>query len=231
MKMHGAVAGMVLFFALGAGSALAQGAAPAEAPKADAAQASATPDGKSLFRGKTCIACHGRDGSKAIQNYPELAGQSAKYLVQQMNEIADGKRLSGPDARGYPRTQGMKDIMHLVNAQERQAIAAYLSALPAPKPRTLDPAPDAARLAAGKDAYTKGGCLTCHGPDGLKPTGGYPIIGGMKRDYLALQMIEIRDGVRQNGASKSMVPFSKKLDDAKVGLIADYLSQIERPAK
>lgn len=229
--MRGAVAGLVFVLALGAGPALAQGAAPADAPKPDAAQASGAPDGKALFRTKTCIACHGKDGSRAIQNYPELAGQNAKYLLQQMNDIADGKRLSGKDDRGYPRTQGMKDVMHLANAQERQAIADYLAALPAPKPRALNPAPDAARLAAGKEAYTKGGCQTCHGPDGLKPTGVYPIIGGMKRDYLALQMIEIRDGVRQNGASKSMVPFSKKLDDEKVGLIADYLSQIERPAK
>lgn len=202
-------------------SALAQ-----TAPAADGA-----PDGKALFAAKTCIACHGRNGAKAIQMYPDLAGQDAKYLLQQMNDIADGKRLSGPDPRGYPRTQGMKDVMHLTAPAERAAIADFLSKQPAPKPRKLDPAPDEARLAEGKQAFAKGGCVTCHGADGAKPLATYPAIGGMKREYLVLQMTEIRDGVRQNGKVKSMLPFAKKLDDAKIAAIADYLSQIERAPK
>lgn len=193
--------------------------------------AGGAPDGKSLYRTKTCIACHGKDGAKAIQVFPELAGQDAKYLLASMNDIAEGKRLSGNDDRGYPRTQGMKDVMHLVNPEERAAIADYLSKVPAPKPRVLDPAPTPEQLAAGKEAYTKGGCLTCHGADGLKPMPGYPVLGGMKREYLALQMKEIREGVRKGARVAAMVPFSKKLDDAKTDAIALYLSQIDRSAK
>lgn len=208
----------------------APAAEPAPAPAAAAAPAGA-PDGKALFRTKTCIACHGKDGAKAIQMYPDLAGQDAKYMLEQMNDIADGKRVSGPDARGYPRTQGMKDIMHLVNAEERAALATYLASVPAPKPRAIDPMPDAARLADGKKAYTQGGCQTCHGVDGLKPLATYPIIGGMKREYTVLQLKEIRDGVRVNGKTKTMLAFAKKLDDAKIELIADYLSQIDRSPK
>ena len=189
------------------------------------------PDGKSLYRTKSCIACHGKDGGKAIQNYPDLAGQDAKYMLEQMKTIADGTRVGGPDPRGYPRTQGMKDIMHLVNAEERAAIAEFLAKEASPKPRKLDPAPDEARLAEGKDAYAKGGCVTCHGVDGLKPLAAHPYLGGMKREYLVLQMTEIRDGVRQGAKLKTMLPFAKKLDDAKIAAIADYLSQVERPAK
>ncbi len=198
---------------------------------AASAQDAPAVDGKSLFAAKTCVACHGRGGAKAIQMFPDLAGQDAKYLLEQMDAIAKGERLSGNDARGYPRTQGMKDIMHLVSPAERAAIADYLSKEPAPKLRPLDPPIDDARKAEGKDAYTKGGCQTCHGADGLKPLAGYPIVGGMKREYIVLQMTEIRDGIRQNGKVKTMLPFAKKLDDAKIAAIADYLSQIERPAK
>lgn len=205
-------------------------AAPTAAPEATAPTAAEHP-GRALFRTKTCIACHGRDGGKAIQVFPDLAGQDLKYLIAQMGDITSGARVSGNDARGYPRTQGMKDIMHLVTEEERATIADFLSKQPAPKPRVLDPAPDAARLAAGKEAYAKGGCTTCHGPDGNKPLPSYPWLGAMKRDYLVLQMTEIRDGIRQNGRVKSMVPFAKKLDDAKIAAIADYLSQIERASK
>lgn len=185
-------------------------------------------DGKALFATKTCVACHGRGGARAIQVFPNLAGQDAKYLLAQMNDIADGKRLSGNDERGYPRTQGMKDVMHLVSAPERAAIADYLAKADPAKVKPLDPPIDDARRAAGKEAYAKGGCQTCHGPDGLKPLAGYPIVGGAKRDYLVLQMTEIRDGIRKNGKVAAMLPFAKRLDEAKIAAIADYLSQVER---
>lgn len=210
-------------------TALAQTAGTSN--EGQAAAAPAALDGKALFRAKTCVACHGRDGAKAIQNYPDLAGQDAKYMLAQMAAIADGSRVSGPDARGYPRTQGMKDVMHLTNVEERAAIADFLAGQPIPKPRPLEPAADADRLAAGKDAYLKGGCATCHGADGLKPLPSYPLLGGQKRDYLALQIAEIRDGVRKGGKVAAMMPFAKKLDDARIGLIADYLSQVERAPK
>ena len=225
------LAAALLISCLSAQAQTAAPATPAAPAEAAAPAASGAPDGKALFASKTCVACHGRNGAKAIQMYPDLAGQDAKYLLEQMNDIAEGKRVSGPDARGYPRTQGMKDIMHLVNAEERKAIAEFLAKEPAPKLRKLDPAPDAARLAEGKDAYAKGGCVTCHGADGIKPLPANPSIGGMKRDYLVLQMTEIRDGVRQGAKVKTMLPFAKKLDAAKIAAIADYLSQVERPAK
>ena len=201
------------------------------APVVASAEDAAGLDGKALFAAKTCVACHGRNGAKAIQVFPNLAGQDAKYLLEQMDAIADGSRVSGNDDRGYPRTQGMKDVMHLTAPAERAAIADYLAKAEPAKVKPLDPPIDEARMAAGKDAYTKGGCQTCHGAEGLKPLAGYPIIGGMKREYIVLQMTEIRDGVRQNGKVKTMLPFAKKLDEAKIAAIADYLSQIERAPK
>lgn len=188
-------------------------------------------DGKALFATKTCVACHGRGGARAIQVFPNLAGQDKAYLLAQINDIADGKRVSGNDDRGYPRTQGMKDVMHLVSPAERAAIAEYLASAEPAKVKPLDPPIDDARRQAGKDAYVKGGCQTCHGPDGLKPLSGYPILGGAKRDYLVLQMTEIRDGIRKNGKVATMLPFAKKLDEAKIAAIADYLSQVERAPK
>jgi cytochrome c553 len=221
-----------LAFAMAASAALAQTTAPPVAPAPAAPAASADVgalDGKALYRTKTCVACHGRDGAKAIQNYPNLAAQDAKYMIAQMEDIASGARVSGPDARGYPRTQGMKDVMHLVTKEEREAIAKWLASLPPVKPKVAEPPLTPERIAEGKAAYTKGGCQTCHGVDGLKPLPLHPIVGGMKRDYILAQMNDMRADIRKNGKSRTMLPFAKKLDDAGIELIADYLSQIERP--
>ncbi len=218
--------GIAMCLALTTSLALAQGASPAPETKQAAPESA---DGRALFRTKTCIACHGRDGARAIQVFPDVAGQDKAYLYAQMKDIKAGVRVSGNDDRGYPRTQSMKDVMHLVNDEEMQKIAAFLAAAPPPKPRKPAQPIEASLLDKGKDAYLKGGCTTCHGVSGLKPLASYPIIGGMKKDYLVLQMKEIREGKRTNGKTKLMLPFAKKLTDEQIELISTFLSQIERP--
>lgn len=199
------------------------------AASAPAAAAEAL-SGKQLYARRTCIACHGKDGAKAILSYPNLAGQKADYLFRQMEEIASGDRLSGVDARGYPRTQGMKDIMHLVSAEERQAIADWLATLPAAKPKPPAQPVDPARIAEGKALFETLECVSCHGPDGREPLDGMPAVAGQKHEYVVLQLTEIRDGVRKNGLTETMVPFTEKLTDDVIVTIADYLSQIDRTA-
>jgi cytochrome c553 len=227
MQMTSALAGIAMSLLLTSSLALAQGTAPPPETKQAAPEAA---DGRSLFRTKTCIACHGRDGARAIQVFPEIAGQDKTYLYAQMKDIASGTRVSGKDERGYPRTQGMKDVMHLVSDEDMQKIAAFLATAPAAKPRKPTDPIEPAVLNKGKDAYLKGGCTTCHGVSGLKPLASYPIIGGMKKEYLALQMQEIRAGTRASGKIKLMMPFAKKLTDDQIELIATFLSQVERPA-
>lgn len=182
-------------------------------------------DGKKLFMTKSCVACHGKDASKAILKYPNLAGQEQKYLLQQMVDIKSGARGASNAEDGNPRTKGMADIMHLVDEPQMKAIATWLSGLPAVnKPATED----AARIKEGEALYKKSGCLSCHGPEGKKPLPAHPYLAGMKADYAVLQMKDIRDGVRTNGKSKTMVSFIKKLSDEQMQLISDYLSTIKR---
>jgi cytochrome c553 len=188
-------------------------------------------DGKKLFQTKTCIACHGRDGKKPIQTYPELAGQQVDYLLRQMDDIASGARLSGPDARGYPRTQGMKDVMHLVAPEERKAMATWLAAQPPAPPRAVAEPIPAERLTKGKALYDAKECTACHGPDGKEPLTDMPALAALKQEYIVLQMKEIRGGVRKNGLVETMLPFVEKLTDDEITLIADFLSQTDRTAK
>ncbi len=207
----------LLALAATAGAAMALAAGSAQAQSAD---------GKKLFMTKTCIACHGKDGAKAILAYPNLAGQEAKYLLQQMKDIKTGAREGSPDQTGNPRSAGMKAVMHLVSDEEMKAVADWLSAL---KPVAAKPgSDDAARIKEGETLYKKSGCQSCHGPEGKKPLPAHPFLAGMKAEYAAFQMKDIRDGARVNAKSKTMVNFVKKLDDAQIQLIADYLSTVNR---
>lgn len=80
-------------------------------------------DGASLYKTKTCIACHGPEGRSPIMpNYPKLAGQNKAYLLQQMKDIKTGARSNGNSA-------AMKGVMHLVSDEEMEALAEYLSKL------------------------------------------------------------------------------------------------------
>lgn len=207
----------LLAIAATAGAAIVIAAGPAQAQSAD---------GKKLFMTKTCIACHGKDGAKAILAYPNLAGQEAKYLLQQMKDIKSGSRVGSPDQTGNARTAGMRAVMHLVSDDEMKTVADWLAGLPAPaiKPGTED----AERIKQGETLYKKSGCQSCHGPEGKKPLPAHPYLAGVKAEYAAFQMKDIRDGARANGKSKTMVNFVKKLDDAQIQVIADYLSTVKR---
>ncbi len=198
----------------------------AQAPKAKKKKMSP----KRLYLRRTCQACHGRNGAKAIQEYPNLAGQDKTYLIRQVKDIISGKRVGSPDATGKPRTEGMRGALVApdgtvrITDEEIEILAEWLSAMPlaqAPAPETP---PSAERIAQGKKLYAK--CRGCHGKDGRKPQRGYPKLAGQKAAYLLAQMKDIRDKVRKNGKVKTMYPFVKKLTDDEMAAIADYLSQV-----
>lgn len=182
-----------------------------------------------VFAEKGCAGCHGEDGRQPIEATPVLTGQNAGYLLRQMQDVAGGRRVAGPGADGQPRTKAMKDAMAGVDDVDLRAMADWLAAVPPPAPPPTPVRGDDA-AAEGADLFEEFGCMGCHGGDGLKPLSGYPILAGQNREYLALQIKEIRDTVRTNGRSRVMVEFVHKVSDAQAERIAAYLSQISRSA-
>ena len=47
----------------------------------------------------TCGACHGADGNSVVPSFPKLAGLGDKYLLKQMKDIRDGRRVVAAMAR------------------------------------------------------------------------------------------------------------------------------------
>lgn len=78
-------------------------------------------DGATLYKTKTCVACHGADGkAPVLPTYPKLNGQNEQYIVNQMKDIKSGARNNG-------QTAAMKGVMHLVSDEEMAAIAKWLA--------------------------------------------------------------------------------------------------------
>ena len=193
--------------------------------------------GKKIYMTKTCMACHGKDGRKAMLNYPNIAGQDEKYIITQINYIIGGKRLGSHDATGNPRAQGMQgalispsDNKPRISKDEIKQVAAWLAKQPpadlqAPK-TPLDPA----SVEAGKDLFQKK-CKACHGAEGKKPLKGNPYLAGQKRDYLITQMQDIKSKARKTPKSAAMYGIVKKMTDEQFATLADYLSQVDRAGK
>ena len=80
-------------------------------------------DGAKLYAEKTCVACHGKDGTKPLTGeYPKIAGQNAKYAERQMLDIKSGARANGNSA-------AMKGVMEIVSEADIKALAAYVSTM------------------------------------------------------------------------------------------------------
>jgi cytochrome c len=80
-------------------------------------------DGAELYKTKTCLTCHGKDGKTTIMpSYPKIAGQNEAYVLQQLKDIKSGARANGMSA-------AMKGIMHLVSDEEMEALAKYISTM------------------------------------------------------------------------------------------------------
>jgi len=230
----------VLFSALVAFVAgIATHAAVAETPKvAQQAQKKAKKrdPGKRLYLRKTCIACHGRNGQHAIIDYPNLAGQDAKYMIAQVKYILSGKRVGSLDGSGNPRTQGMRGALVTsegemrISTDEVKQIVSWLAKLEPAKVVAPKQPFDPEKIKQGANLFKKK-CRVCHGKNGTKPRKGYPYLAGQKASYLMVQVKDIRDKKRTSGKSKMMTGIVRKLTDEQIAMISNYLSQVDRTKK
>lgn len=98
-----------------------------------------------------CANCHGERGVSAQPEVPNLAGQNAAYLAEQLRQFAEGQR----------RNEFMEGMIKAMGADERIGIVLHYASMTMP-PR---PAMDPALAARGREQYARN-CFRCHGNDG-----------------------------------------------------------------
>jgi len=169
----------------------------------------------------TCGACHGADGNSVVPNFPKLAGLGEKYLLKQMQDIRDGRRMVAAMA-------GQVDNM---SDQDLADIAAFYDG----KARTPELA-DAELLELGRKVYMSGimdrkvaACSGCHSPTGKgNGPGGFPGLAGQHADYIAAQLKMFRKGYEDpagrtnDGDSKIMRTTAFELSDLEIEAVSSY---------
>jgi len=161
-----------------------------------------------------CAACHGANGVSAADNYPNLAGQHADYIVKQLNAFKSGERkdmMMAPMAAGLSDAD-MVDLAAYFASFTRdgqpltpsgdESVAAESTA--PVRATTAQPAyiPDAT---AGKLLYQLGdqtrgitACIGCHGKDGNSDVLINPNLAKQHPQYIEKQLRNFKVNSRHN---------------------------------
>lgn len=155
-----------------------------------------------------CVNCHGDDGVSKIAEVPNLAGQNAAYLLEQIRKFGAGER----------KDQFMQGLIKVLKDEERVQIALYYSNVnvaPSPADQKLVP--------RGKDLYAKL-CARCHG-DQAYGNEMFPRLAGQHVTYLTKSVTRYRDGtgIRNN---QLMSIATSTLKDEDIKAVANYLTQL-----
>ncbi len=174
-------------------------------------------------KSQTCVACHGADGNSAIAMYPKLAGQHAKYLEKQLQDLKLGMTSGGKQGRYDPVMSGM--AMPLSD-EDIADLSAYFASLPISENSTPEDV-----VVKGKVLYTAGdaergltACIACHGARGNgTELSGFPKISGQHADYIKAQLTKFRDGSRENDMNAMMRDIAKKMTDEDIDVLSKYV--------
>jgi cytochrome c553 len=167
-----------------------------------------------------CSKCHGEYGVSVSPLFPILAAQLPGYIEAEL-------KLFRLRARSDPRGQAfMWGIARGLTDEQIKGVAQYFSSQPAVK----GSGPSNPALAdKGKLMYENGAperdieaCTVCHGHSG-EGVNTQPRLAGQHRDYVSIQMLQYRSGLREN---KVMQHVTEKMTDDEIAAVVDYVSSL-----
>jgi cytochrome c553 len=180
-----------------------------------------TPDAN---RGKqlavACAACHGADGNTANPKlYPNLAGQSAAYIVLQLKNFKSGER---------PNVV-MKAFADALPEADMEDLGAYYSGR---KAKAQAPG-DVALQSKGQKVFSAGSaggapaCASCHGDQG-QGNATFPRIASQPATYTLEQLHVYRDAPSfTNPLATQMKQVAIKLSEDEMKAVSAYLAILQ----
>lgn len=164
-----------------------------------------------------CATCHGNDGNSVLAMNPKLAGQSASYMVKQLQDFKSGARPG----------LTMSAMVMSLSEQDMEDISAWYAS----QQRTIQGAnPELVELAeslyrGGNKELSVAACSACHSPTGSgNAPAGFPALSGQHPEYTLQQLKDFRAGVRQNDTNGMMRSVVERLTDKELEALASYVS-------
>jgi cytochrome c553 len=165
-----------------------------------------------------CSICHGPGGTTSSELFPQLAGEPAPYLVNQMKGFRDKSRAD-ENAKRF-----MWGISSRLTDDDIQQLASYYEAQ---TPGHQGKITDQVKYDAGKNIFLNGSpeknvppCMACHGEKG-EGKGETPRLGGQHEAYLKRQLKVFYSNDRP--AATAMHEVVKGLTEKDIEAIAQYL--------
>lgn len=169
-------------------------------------------------RSITCAACHGAEGNSANPLWPNMAGQHAAYIKNQLGAFKEGKRVNA-----LMSSQAM-----LLSDEDMANLAVYYEGLA----RASQTVADASLVDRGEALYRAGNaengvaaCIACHGPKGVgNAAAQYPLLSGQHAAYTEKTLKDYRSGERKSVAgNNAMNEIAAKLTDDDIKALASYI--------
>jgi cytochrome c553 len=171
--------------------------------------------GQDIEAGRTksqaCAACHGADGNSTTGTYPNLAGQTWRYIYLQLKDFKEGRR----------KDPVMSPMAEPLSRQDMIDIANFFAAQPA-KPSTFKA--DEAKIRLGKAKSDETLCVMCH-LGGFAGQNEIPRIAGQQYDYIVKQLKDFKARTRTNDAG-NMTSVSRTLSDTDIENLAHYITSL-----
>jgi cytochrome c553 len=158
-----------------------------------------------------CAACHGEAGNSSVPQYPNLAGQTARYLYLQLKDFKEGRR----------KDPLMSPMVASLSKQDMYDLAAYFSQQ---KPVPSNYPVDSAKVTEGKQVADAALCTMCH-LGGFSGQNEVPRVAGQHYDYVVKQLKDFREKRRTNDAG-SMTAYAKSLTDDQIDALAQYITNL-----
>ena len=165
-----------------------------------------------------CSACHGENGQSTQPLWPNIAGQHARYLVQQLHYFQTGTERQSPV---------MSPLVASLNTQDIEDIAAFYAQKPlAPAKTASSPSSHGEQLyRAGDISLHIPACITCHGPDGRgAEQAGFPMISHQQPEYLIQQLQAFKTKKRRTDPLEIMRSICAQLTEKDMQELANYIA-------
>jgi cytochrome c553 len=162
-------------------------------------------------KAEVCFACHGPNGNSTNPVYPNLAGQSWRYIYIELKDFKEGRRthpVTSPPAADLSRD----DMIALGNFFAAQ------------KPLPITFKADAAKVDAGRKTSDAVLCPMCHS-GGFVGQNEIPRVAGQWPEYVSKQLHDFKAKRRTNDAG-NMTSVAGTLSDEDIENLAQYIGNL-----